>query len=74
MKAKLTTKGQITLPRRLRDRLGLRTGDEVEFLEEDGGFRLQKRLGDSPFTKWVGFLRHYEGRDPDELVKEMRGP
>ncbi|MGI9301133.1 MAG: AbrB/MazE/SpoVT family DNA-binding domain-containing protein, partial [Gammaproteobacteria bacterium] len=30
--AKLTSKGQITLPKLIRDHLGLRTGDRVEFL------------------------------------------
>ena len=34
--AKITTKGQITLPKDVRDRHGLRPGDRVEFVEEDG--------------------------------------
>jgi AbrB family looped-hinge helix DNA binding protein len=73
MKAKLTSKGQITLPKGLRDRLGLRTGDEVEFVEQDGGFRVEKRLEESRFANWLGFLREAGGRDPDDLVEEMRG-
>ena len=31
MKAKLTSKGQITLPKKLRERLNLHKGDQVEF-------------------------------------------
>ena len=73
MKAKLTSKGQITLPKGLRDQLGLRAGDEVEFVEHNGGFRLEKRIDESRFAKWVGFLAEYEGRDPDEMVDESRG-
>jgi antitoxin PrlF len=32
--AKLTSKGQITIPKQVRERLNLRTGDRVEFTME----------------------------------------
>lgn len=72
--ARMTSKGQLTVPKDVRQRLGLRTGDEVEFVEDIQGFRLQKRLEGSPFEKYRGFLKHLEGRTPDDLVEEMRGP
>ena len=34
--AKLTTKGQITIPAEIRKRLNVRAGDKVVFLEENG--------------------------------------
>lgn len=34
--AKITTKGQITLPKDVRDRHALKPGDRIEFVEEDG--------------------------------------
>ena len=34
--ATITAKGQITIPKRVRDALGLRVGDQVVFLLEDG--------------------------------------
>lgn len=37
MLAKVTAKGQLTLPKMLRDRLQLRAGDKVEFLVHDDG-------------------------------------
>ena len=39
--ATLTSKGQITLPKPVRDKLGLATGDRIDFVEAtDGQFRL----------------------------------
>jgi len=71
--AKVTSKGQITIPKAVRDQLGLRTGDRLEFVEDNGGFRIEKRLGENPFDKWQGFLKHLAGQSSDELVDEMRG-
>jgi AbrB family looped-hinge helix DNA binding protein len=40
LEATVTSKGQITLPKRLRERLGLKRGSRIRFrLEADGGLR-----------------------------------
>jgi AbrB family looped-hinge helix DNA binding protein len=72
-KTKVTSKGQVTIPKDVRERLGLRPGDEIEFVDDRGGFRVQKRVPASPFRKYRGHLKHLAGRDPDALVDEMRG-
>lgn len=35
-RALITSKGQITLPKEVRDRLSLKPGDAIEFIEEGG--------------------------------------
>jgi len=72
-KSKITTKGQVTIPKDVRERLGLRPGDEIEFVEDGAGFRVMKRVLASPFKKYRGYLRGLAGRDPDDLVEQMRG-
>ena len=71
--AKVTSKGQVTLPLDVRRRMGIERGDEIEFREENGRFVLVKRLRHTPFDAYVGFLKDKQGVDPDELVAELRG-
>ncbi len=72
-KARVMSKGQITIPKPVRELLGLRAGDEVEFVEDASGFHLRKELVGSPFKPYRGFLKQLKGQDPDQLVEEMRG-
>ena len=42
--ATLTSKGQVTIPKRIREKLGLEAGTEVEFiLDDDGSLRVQPK-------------------------------
>jgi AbrB family looped-hinge helix DNA binding protein len=54
----------VTIPQALRERLGLRPGDEVEFIEIEGGLRVQKQLQGSPFSHYRRYLSHLKGQDP----------
>lgn len=69
----MTSKGQVTIPKEIRERLGLRPGDELEFLEERGLTVIRKEIGESPFKQYRGYLKHLAGRDSDDVVDEMRG-
>jgi len=71
--AKLTSKGQLTLPKPVRMRLGVVTGDKVDFVEDSGQIVLRKHVTVSPFDRYVGHLEHLEGEDPDRLLDELRG-
>jgi AbrB family looped-hinge helix DNA binding protein len=39
---RLTRKGQVTIPKEVRDQLGLKPFDKIEFFVEDGEARLRK--------------------------------
>ena len=42
--ATITSKGQVTIPKRIRDEFGLTEGTEIEFIiEEDGTIRVQPK-------------------------------
>ena len=71
--AKITSKGQITLPKEVRRRLGVAPGDQVEFVEENGKYVLKKIVKVSPFDAYVGMLKGQRGSDTDQLIRELRG-
>jgi antitoxin PrlF len=71
--ARLTSKGQITLPKKVRDRMGIAEGEEVYFTEEDGVFHLRKAVSLSPFDRWVGFLGKKDGEKTDDIIEDLRG-
>lgn len=52
--ATLTSKGQITLPKSVRDRLRLQSGDRVEFVETGAGFMVLPATRD--LTELKGML------------------
>ena len=53
--ATVTSKGQITIPVDVRQRLGLESGDRVEFVEVEGGFAIKPATDDVKSLK--GLLR-----------------
>ncbi len=71
--AKVTSKGQVTIPKKIRDRLGVSPGEGVGFEEKDGVMLIKKAVTMSPFDKWVGKLKYLKGKRSDDLVKEARG-
>ena len=66
MIATMTSKGQITIPKEIRDRLGLKTGDKVVFhLLEGGGVRVEPRNVDT--LSLAGCLRSRVRLTLDEI-------
>ena len=42
---RVTTKGQVTIPQEIREKLGITPAVEIDFLEEEGRDYLVKRIG-----------------------------
>lgn len=50
--AKISRDGRVTIPKQMRIRMGLRTGDRVEFVEEPkGGFKIRAVKREVRFLK-----------------------
>lgn len=71
--AKVTSKGQITIPKEVREQLGVHPGEALGFEEKNGLFFIKKTIRKSPFDKWVGVLKHGKRRKSDEVIEELRG-
>jgi AbrB family looped-hinge helix DNA binding protein len=63
--ATLTSKGQVTIPKAIRQALKLRTGDRLDFVQEDEG-RVVVRAGTADVGELKGLL-HRPGRKPVRL-------
>ncbi|MFO0793562.1 MAG: AbrB/MazE/SpoVT family DNA-binding domain-containing protein [Candidatus Brocadiaceae bacterium] len=70
---KITSKGQVTIPKKIRDKLGIRPGEDLAFEEKNSTFYIKKSLKKSPFDKWVGRLQKYKGQKTNEIIKDLRG-
>jgi antitoxin PrlF len=71
MKAILSEKGQVTIPKPLRERLGLRPGQVLDFHEEHGRSVGTKQTREDPIEKVYGVLK--TGRTTDEVLRRLRG-
>ncbi len=78
---RVTEKGQVTIPKEIRDRLGIGPGSEVDFVVADDGIRLVKSVaGDRDFSSFEDWASSVEGildtggMSTDEYIGWLRGP
>lgn len=85
LSAAVSSKGQVVLPRAVRERLGVGQGDQVEFVLDDQGVHVRPRKAvDNPFAAWVGqmpiqedrgeALTRHAGLDEEDLRLLRAGP
>ncbi len=70
MKAIVAERGQVTIPKKIRDRLGIVPQTVLEFHEENGKLIAEKVTGDDAVAKVIGCLKIEKGTD--ELMRELR--
>ena len=73
MTARMTARGRITIPKAVRDRLGLKPGDFIDFVVGRDTVRIRKRRTGGAFARFRGHLHNVAARDPDQLIAELRG-
>ncbi len=72
MLSTVSEKGQITVPKRLRERLGIRPGDRLELVEDAGRLVATKAVSGDPVAAVYGVLNL--GASTDETIRALRGP
>lgn len=72
IQAKLTSKGQITIPREIRRRLGVRAGDRLEFEDDGKSVRVTAVPEKSPFAKYRGIGTPGIGKGRKGIQKWLR--
>ena len=71
---RITTKGQITVPKRLRERFGITRRTEIEFEEQRGKLVLVKRETPGAAAKIRGRVKRLPfGGDVDQYIDAVRG-
>lgn len=81
--SRMTSKGQVTIPKKIRDRLGLKPGSQVRFIVTGGGDIALKPVADGDPTqlqrerveRLLEHLRGSAGTGPstDEVMRLTRG-
>jgi antitoxin PrlF len=71
MLSTVSEKGQITVPKRLRERLGIHPGDRLELVEDAGRLVATKTVPGDPVAAVYGILG--AGRRTDETIRALRG-
>ena len=71
----LTSKGQVTIPKQIRERLGLKVGDRLGFQIDAAGALIVKPEEPARYGRLPGLLRHLAGERPvtaEEMSEAIR--
>ena len=68
---KITEKGQVTIPKAIRESCGFYAGQEVRFVKRKDEVILEKSQPVDVWDKYLGFLKI--PRRTDEVIRQLRG-
>ena len=73
--AKVTSKGQVTIPKQVRLALRIRAGDTLIFETDEEGVRIRPLRSVSAFVEYEGSWREGEGETAEDInarIRELR--
>jgi AbrB family looped-hinge helix DNA binding protein len=73
MKTKVSEKGQITIPKEIRDQYGIHAGTELQFDAEGEKITIYKVIVRDAIDAWRGKGRGARKVSTNDLLKSMRG-
>jgi len=68
----ITQKGQVTIPKKIRNKLNVKHGDEVVFNVEDEKVIVRKKVKKTRFHQYVGYLKHKTDTKVDDIISQLR--
>ncbi|MBZ0256680.1 AbrB/MazE/SpoVT family DNA-binding domain-containing protein [bacterium] len=71
MKAIVAERGQVTIPKEIRDRMGITHKTVLEFKEEKGRMIVEKVQQSDPVSEVIGCLKLK--KSTNELIDDLRG-
>jgi AbrB family looped-hinge helix DNA binding protein len=71
MKSRVSEKGQVTVPKKIRDEMGIRAGDSLDFHVRNGEIVGHRVAAEIPWDEVCGMLK--TDATTDELMRDLRG-
>ncbi len=72
MEATVAQRGQVVIPKAIRDQLGLVPGTQLSFTVEGGKLIVRKKVDDA-FSRARGMFRLPHGETAEDLLRDLRG-
>jgi len=66
----VSSKGQVTIPKKFREKLGIHAGTEVTFDLHDNLIEIKKNPCNGVFDSFMGYLG---SKETDKIMDELRG-
>jgi AbrB family looped-hinge helix DNA binding protein len=71
--AKITSKGQITIPQHIRNKFSFMPGTDVEIISRANKVLIVKSRRENKFLNWLGRGKRQNKKDIDLTLNQLRG-